>query len=203
MKFLPAGAGAVSTTVQAKLRERVSVLDFGADPTGAANSLTEVQAAYNFVANQDGGEVYWPKGSYTINGTIYFGANTRTDLGKSTITGNGSVLFATGYLSGGALAANFGTANNCDKSSIENGTIYNTNGIAFKLTNFRFYCYLSNIVCYDVAQIAVGDSCFYSDYRNLIYFGATDFVKSTAKTTSASAVIVVTNAVAATLSAGM
>ena len=30
--FNPAGTGAVATTVQSKLRETVSVLDFGADP---------------------------------------------------------------------------------------------------------------------------------------------------------------------------
>lgn len=37
--YLPAGTGAVASTVQAKLRESVSVLDFGADPTGATDSV--------------------------------------------------------------------------------------------------------------------------------------------------------------------
>ena len=36
--YTPAGTGAVATTVQTKLRESVSVLDFGADPTGVADS---------------------------------------------------------------------------------------------------------------------------------------------------------------------
>jgi hypothetical protein len=40
--FLQAGTGAVATTAQAKLRESVSVLDFGADPTGVANSTTAI-----------------------------------------------------------------------------------------------------------------------------------------------------------------
>jgi hypothetical protein len=47
--FLQAGTGAVATTVQAKLRESVSVLDFGADPTGVADSTAAIQAAINDV----------------------------------------------------------------------------------------------------------------------------------------------------------
>jgi hypothetical protein len=45
--YLPAGLGAVPTTVQAKLRETVSVLDFGADSTGVADSTTAIQNAIN------------------------------------------------------------------------------------------------------------------------------------------------------------
>jgi hypothetical protein len=44
----PAGAGAVATTVQAKLRESVSVLDFGADPTG----ITDSTAAFSTAAQE-------------------------------------------------------------------------------------------------------------------------------------------------------
>ena len=46
--YNPAGTGAVSTTVQAKLRESVSVLDFGADPTGVADSTAAIQAAVTY-----------------------------------------------------------------------------------------------------------------------------------------------------------
>jgi hypothetical protein len=42
--YTPAGTGAVATTVQTKLRESVSVRDFGADPTGAVDSTTAIQA---------------------------------------------------------------------------------------------------------------------------------------------------------------
>jgi len=38
----PAGTGAVATTVQTKLRENVSVKDFGADPTGTSFSTTAI-----------------------------------------------------------------------------------------------------------------------------------------------------------------
>ena len=61
--FLQAGAGAVVRTAQAKMRETVSVLDFGADSTGATDCSTEVAAAYTY-AKSTGGELYFPPGTY-------------------------------------------------------------------------------------------------------------------------------------------
>lgn len=46
--FLPAGTGAVPTTVQDKLREFISVIDFGADPTGLTNSTAAIQRAMKY-----------------------------------------------------------------------------------------------------------------------------------------------------------
>jgi len=69
----PAGVGAVATTVQGKLRESVSVLDFFAngvsgvavDPTGVVDSTLGIQAAYN--TNK---KVFHPKGAYRITKTL-------------------------------------------------------------------------------------------------------------------------------------
>ena len=69
--YLPAGTNAVATTVQAKLRESVSVLDFGADPTGVADSAAAIQNAINAVSLAGGGTVYVPAGIYKITTTIY------------------------------------------------------------------------------------------------------------------------------------
>ena len=65
VSHIAAGTGAVATTVQAKLRESVSVLDFGADPTGVADSTT---AFNNAIAT--GKRVYVPEGTYKCNATI-------------------------------------------------------------------------------------------------------------------------------------
>lgn len=65
--FIQAGTGPVATTVQAKLRETVSVLDFGADATGAASSST----AFNN-ANSSGSQVVIPKGTYLISTSVTF-----------------------------------------------------------------------------------------------------------------------------------
>jgi hypothetical protein len=43
--FIQAGTGAVPRTAQAKMREYVSLQDFGADPTGAADSTAAIVAA--------------------------------------------------------------------------------------------------------------------------------------------------------------
>jgi hypothetical protein len=49
--FLQAGTGAVSRSVQSKLRDVVNVLDFGADGTGVADSTSAVQTAINSMPN--------------------------------------------------------------------------------------------------------------------------------------------------------
>ena len=50
VRYLPAGTGATARTVQDKLRETISVTDFGADPTGVNDSTAAIQAAINSFA---------------------------------------------------------------------------------------------------------------------------------------------------------
>lgn len=78
--YTPAGSGAVNTTVQAKLRESISVLDFGADRTGATNSTTAFTNAWAAANPQ---AVFVPKGSYAITGTV---TGKFYSLGTVTIT---------------------------------------------------------------------------------------------------------------------
>ena len=67
--YLPAGTGAVATTVQAKLRERVSVLDFGADPTGTNPCQAAITAAIASLGTT-GGIVFFPVGTYKITAAV-------------------------------------------------------------------------------------------------------------------------------------
>lgn len=76
--YQPAGTGAVPTDVQSKLRESVSVKDFGAVGDGVADDSTAVQNAIN-----TGKRVYFPAGTYLINVTI---AN------KTILEGDGSTV---------------------------------------------------------------------------------------------------------------
>lgn len=52
--YTPAGTGAVATTVQSKLREFVSVKDFGAVGDGVADDTAAVQAAFNYLQSNGG-----------------------------------------------------------------------------------------------------------------------------------------------------
>jgi hypothetical protein len=69
--YVPAGAGAVQTNVQAKLRESVSVKDFGAVGDGVTDDAAAIQAAISASNN-----VFFPAGTYKISTSI----NLKSDL---------------------------------------------------------------------------------------------------------------------------
>lgn len=75
----PPFAGSVATTVQDKLAQYVSVKDFGADPTGVADSTAAIQAAIDSEAN-----VFFPPGKYRTTATL-------------TVATYGQVLKGSGY----------------------------------------------------------------------------------------------------------
>lgn len=62
--FLQAGTGATARTAQAKMREIVSVKDFGAVGNGVADDTAAIQAAIDAVNAAGGGVVYFPAGTY-------------------------------------------------------------------------------------------------------------------------------------------
>lgn len=72
--YQPAGTGAVLTTVQAKLRETVSVKDFGAVGDGVADDTAAIQAAidsFGVASSFARGKVYFPTGTYKITSSLY------------------------------------------------------------------------------------------------------------------------------------
>jgi len=93
VRFQPAGTGAVTRTVEGKLRELVSVSDFGASPSNsAAQNATALLAAEASGAN----EIYVPVGTYNVTGTTgltkrYFGPGVLvfSGAGQTTFTGSG------------------------------------------------------------------------------------------------------------------
>jgi hypothetical protein len=64
--YTPAGVGAVTTTVQAKLRQIVSVQDFGAVGNGVTDDTNAILAAISAMPS-DGSSLYFPAGTYIVN----------------------------------------------------------------------------------------------------------------------------------------
>lgn len=79
--------GAVGRTVHEKLQEVISVKDFGAVGNGVANDTAAVQSAWDAVAAQGGGTIFFPAGTYLCN-LVGRGDHNVSLLG----TGRGSVL---------------------------------------------------------------------------------------------------------------
>jgi hypothetical protein len=67
LNFLQAGASGVARTVDSKLKDTVSVKDFGAVGDGVADDTAAIQAAVD-VIKISGGTVYFPTGKYKLNG---------------------------------------------------------------------------------------------------------------------------------------
>jgi hypothetical protein len=68
--YQPLGTGAVATTIQAKLRETVSIEDFGAVGDGITDDTAAIQAALTYAATTKNVGVYIPSGKYKITSSI-------------------------------------------------------------------------------------------------------------------------------------
>ena len=84
VSYQPAGTGAVATNVQAKLRQTVSVKDFGAVGDGVTDDTAAIQAALTHVQQTNKWVLYFPEGIYLTSQTL--------DITKSegNIVGSGS-----------------------------------------------------------------------------------------------------------------
>ncbi len=73
VQFLQAGTGAQVRSVQSKLRDVVSALDFAVDPTGDTDCTTAMQTFLNAAA---GKRAYLPAGTYMVNQGLVIKSNT-------------------------------------------------------------------------------------------------------------------------------
>lgn len=92
VSYTPAGAQAVTTNVQAKLRESVSVMDFGATGDGATDDTTNIQNAIDAIAVTSGTRpaLYFPTGRYAITGLDIPRDMTLFGPGELYLTGAGN-----------------------------------------------------------------------------------------------------------------
>jgi len=139
--YLPAGTGAVATTVQAKLRESVSVKDFGAVGDGVTNEFNAMLAAWNY-AYPIGANLYFPSGTYLINNESSFPFNQGSgvvtallDCNNMTIFGDGpSSILKTSSVNGADVLQLNGLKNfhvrNLQVQSVVSGSASGSNGLS-------------------------------------------------------------------------
>ena len=77
--FLQAGTNAVPRTVQSKLRETVSVNDFGASPS-LADNLAALQAAANYACSLGNAELVIPAGIYEFSASRYISTSNQDGI---------------------------------------------------------------------------------------------------------------------------
>ena len=114
------GTGAVNRSISDKLNECISVLDFGADPTGGSDSSAAIQAAHNASVANGFPAIYFPAGIYKVN----TGLNWSPFVTAST---TGRVVINTALTTGTLfhISAEFGyepTASGQQSKSVFNGT---------------------------------------------------------------------------------
>lgn len=123
--FIQSGTGAVLRTLQAKMRDTVSVMDFGATGDGVTNDRAAIQAAIDAMVALGGGEVFFPRGVYQINAELTI---TQKNI-RLRGTGRGSSIIRTTaaanclHVSGGAGTQEYFTCHGLGfKSSIATPT---------------------------------------------------------------------------------
>ena len=172
--FLQAGTGAVATTAQAKLRESVSVLDFGADPTGAADSYHGIQAAHDaIVATGKIGTLIVPPGTYKCSAGLLWDASLVFWDGK------GAKLDFSTQTTGIAIDATKG-GNCCDLG----GLTITGNSNAGSVIGLRYNPSTGGTSVQDVSvkncvievfgiDVQLGNNCFLNRFENCRLLNAT------------------------------
>jgi hypothetical protein len=172
--YQPAGSGAQSRTVESKLQDSVSFVDFGADPSGSIECATAMQSAIDYVASLGGGTVTSPPGAtYRIASSLLLRTGLKLDLNGSTIvqyTDNIPVLTAPagGFIQSWSVRDGFLNFNTQQTSA-------QTNGIGLRLADGSF-SYIFEIENVQVSNACDGIACpnttgsfaFVGIFRNFI-----------------------------------
>ena len=178
--FRQDGTGATARTVDAKLKDTVSVKDFGAVGDGVADDTAAIQAALNAT---EGLNIFIPKGVYIIssqltaqNNCCIFGDNRDTSILKynaaTTITGGAILKFANksaiSVQNIGFRCQNSVLANNTIMLHLEDCVYFNITDLSFGATSTAGQNSLIGIKCNQTTSGFVpprGNGVF----RNILY----------------------------------
>jgi hypothetical protein len=178
---IASGAGAVATTVQGKLRESVSVKDFGAVGDGVTDDTAAIQAAINYCTNLGNRKqtLYFPAPnagqSYKITSTLLIS-------GRLTIIGDGA--FSTGILAVGFTAGQVMldfdnlAASVVYYGGVEDITLRSDNSLAIgiRLNNIS-YVLIKNVQLYGLQKglYITGTTCFSNFFEEVTLYSITSY----------------------------
>lgn len=188
--YQPGGVGAVQTTVESRLRQFISVLDFGADPTGVLDSSTAVQNALYYAqsllddslwySDKTNPVVVFPPGTYAINTTVY-------TIGNVTLLGQGASItstlndttpvFETAYVSGGSWVSNASLPLNVLLADVVTNLrfeslMFRSVGLCFKLRGATWQSHIQDCSFYYCGQVVKANNCFYFNYQRIMAYGS-------------------------------
>ncbi|HVM93411.1 MAG TPA: glycosyl hydrolase family 28-related protein [Terriglobales bacterium] len=182
LSYNEGGAGAVTRTVQSRLRDIVSIKDFGAKGDGTTDDTAAIQAAMNSLSS--GGELYVPVGTYIVNpsGSSVLtwsmseplrvtGAGAGASILQTNSTANASILNAT---AGTIELSDIGLYGPVTAASA--GTLLTT-AVDHKFTRVDFCRYFHGFS--GTANVGLLDGC---------HFG-TEFINGPISTSSVGAVV--------------
>lgn len=170
VRFVPAGAGAVIRSAQSKLRDVVSVKDFGAVGDGITNDTAAIQAA---LTAGGGKAVYFPAGDYKLTTAVTIPNNTYVygDGEGSRIFGDGTV----GELLRGVWPCEYVTVDNlCLDGGKTNGTgpivvCFYVSASTAQPTTYNKYITVRNCIIKNAsAGVGVENGMYISAHHNTV-----------------------------------
>lgn len=187
--FIQLGAGAVADTVEHELRDRFTVTQFGADPTGAVDSSAAFAAATAAMSNP--GTLIVPRGSYLLSSEWLIPYTGAAGSGKTIIfegatliagTNNqrilhwadcrGATFGAVNFLPGGKSGVTAFSLTPTDPTSTT--VLANQNFNRFG-ASMNFIGLAEGIVLQNGPRVTGTDSgCWYNQFTGSLVFGSTD-----------------------------
>jgi hypothetical protein len=176
--FTPSGAGGVQRTVENKLRDVVSVKDFGAKGDNSTDDTAAIQAAINAAEAAYRGVVYFPRGLYRISASLQLPSHV-TLRGDSRdgcwITNQGAPLNAPHVVNKDPVALIFATIENLaflfGQYGVKIDVTSEVAGLTLRNVSFEYHTEAS-FYCNKLLQTSKFENCNFSNSKRGLHVPA-------------------------------
>jgi hypothetical protein len=177
ISHISAGSGAVATTVQAKLRESVSVKDFGAIGDGTADDTAAIVAADAYAASSQK-SLYFSPGTYLLASLIsmtaksWYGDSSETSIIKLQTGSTVTNLVHVGPTSGTSIKTfcsieniKFDGNNGCSSSVVGLRNVQHSSFRNLKVTNGSNHGFTTN-----TSTASINTQILRNEYTNIVSY---------------------------------